>query len=57
VAAPIERGARLADLRIEAPNMEPIVRDLVAGASVDRLGFVGRLGAAVSHIVWGTQSP
>lgn len=57
VAAPIERGARLAELRIEAPNMEPIVRDLVAGASVDRLGFVGRLGAAVSHIVWGTQSP
>lgn len=57
VSAPIVRGARLAELRIEGPNMEPVVRDLVAGDAVDRLGFVGRLGAAISHIVWGTQSP
>ena len=57
VSAPISRGARLAELRIEGPNMEPVVRDLVAGVAVDRLGFVGRLGAAISHIVWGTQNP
>jgi len=57
ISAPIARGARLAELRIEGPNMEPVVRDLVAGVAVDRLGFVGRLGAAISHIVWGTQSP
>jgi len=57
VSAPIARGARLAELRLEGPNMEPVVRDLVAGVAVDRLGFVGRLGAAISHIVWGTQSP
>jgi D-alanyl-D-alanine carboxypeptidase (penicillin-binding protein 5/6) len=57
VPAPIARGTRLAELRIEGPNMEPVVRDLVAGISVDRLGFVGRLGAAISHIVWGAQSP
>lgn len=57
VSAPIAKGARLAELRIEGPNMEPVVRDLVAGVAVDRLGFVGRLGAAISHIVWGTQSP
>ena len=57
VAAPIAKGARIAELRIEGPNMAPILRDLVAGEAVDRLGFVGRLGAAISHIVWGTQSP
>ena len=57
VSAPIARGAKLAELRIDGPNMEPVVRDLVAGVAVDRLGFVGRLGAAISHIVWGTQSP
>ena len=57
ISAPIVRGARLAELRIEGPNMEPVVRDLVAGVAVDRLGFVGRLGTAISHIVWGTQSP
>ena len=55
--APIAKGARLAELRIDGPNMEPIVRDLVAAVDVDRLGFVGRLGAAVNHIVWGTQAP
>ncbi len=57
ISAPITQGARLAELRIEAPNMDPVIRDLVAGEAVDRLGFVGRLGAAISHIVWGTQSP
>ena len=57
VSAPIAKGAQLAELRIEGPNMEPVVRALVAGVAVDRLGFVGRLGAAISHIVWGTQSP
>ena len=56
ISAPIVRGARLAELRIEGPNMEPVVRDLVAGVAVDRLGFIGRLGAAISPIVWGTQS-
>ncbi|NQV78962.1 MAG: D-alanyl-D-alanine carboxypeptidase [Alphaproteobacteria bacterium] len=57
IAAPIEKGAHLAQLRIEGPNMEPVVRDLVAAVAVDRLGFVGRLGAAISHIVWGSQAP
>lgn len=55
--APIAKGARLAQLRIDGPNMEPVVRDLVAAVDVDLLGFVGRLGAAVNHIVWGTQAP
>jgi len=53
--APIEQGTPLAQLRIEAPGMQPIVRNLVAAESVGRLGFVGRLGAAISHIVWGAQ--
>ncbi len=57
IAAPIEKGARLAQLRVEGPNMEPVIRDLVAAVEVDRLGFVGRLGAAISHIVWGSQAP
>ncbi len=55
VAAPIEKGQRVAQLRIEAPEMEPVVRDLVAAETVGRLGFVGRMGAAVNHIIWGAQ--
>lgn len=53
--APIEAGVPVAQLRIEAPDMEPIVRNLVAAESVGRLGFFGRMGAAVSHIIWGAQ--
>lgn len=55
VAAPIEKGQRVAQLRIEAPEMAPVVRDLVAAETVGRLGFVGRMGAAVNHIIWGAQ--
>lgn len=53
IPAGIKKGQQIATLRIEAPDMEPIVRPLVAGADVGRLGFAGRLGAAVSHLVWG----
>ena len=54
VSAAVKPGGKL----VLRPLMGlPVVRDLVAGVAVDRLGFVGRLGAAISHIVWGTQSP
>lgn len=53
IPAGIKKGQHVATLRIEAPDMEPIVRPLVAGEDVGRLGFAGRLSAAVSHLVWG----
>jgi D-alanyl-D-alanine carboxypeptidase (penicillin-binding protein 5/6) len=53
IPAGIKQGQRLATLRIEAPDMQPIQLPLVAGATIERLGLFGRLGAAVNYLVWG----
>ena len=56
IPAGIRQGQRVATLRIEAPDMEPIQLPLVASANVDRLGLFGRLGAAVNYLVWGAPA-
>ena len=56
IPAGIRQGEQIGTLRIEAPEMEPIQLPLVAGASVDRLGLFGRLGAAVNYLVWGAPA-
>lgn len=53
VPAPIAKGTRLATLTITAPDFETIEIPLVAGTDVRKLGFIGRLGAAVRHVIWG----
>jgi len=54
--APIVNGQQIATLRIEAPNMVAIERPLIAGADVARKGFVGRLGAVLEHLLFGSNS-
>lgn len=53
IAAPITQGDKIAKLVIDGEGMEPLEYDLVAGASVDQLGFVGRIQAAASQILFG----
>ena len=53
IPAPIAIGARVATLVVSAPDFETLEIPLVAGAAVDRLGPVGRLGEAVRYLVWG----
>ena len=53
IPARIESGTELAKLVIEAPDTQSVELPLFAGADVDRLGVFGRLGAAVSFLVWG----
>ena len=53
IPARIETGTELAKLVIEAPDIPSVELPLVAGADVERLGVLGRLGAAVSFLVWG----
>lgn len=55
VAAPIQKGARLGTLVVTAPNLKPMEIPLIAGADVEQLGFVGRIGAAIRHVLWGTS--
>jgi len=56
VTAPVAKGARLGTLRLEGPEMEPLERPLVAADAVDRLGPVGRIGAAIKYLVLGAPS-
>jgi D-alanyl-D-alanine carboxypeptidase (penicillin-binding protein 5/6) len=51
--APIHKGDPLGMLRVTAPNMKTMELPLVAGAEVGQLGVVGRMGAAVSYLVFG----
>jgi serine-type D-Ala-D-Ala carboxypeptidase (penicillin-binding protein 5/6) len=53
IPAPITKGQKLANVVISAPEIEDIVIPLYAAEDAERLGFVGRLGAAVKSIIWG----
>jgi D-alanyl-D-alanine carboxypeptidase (penicillin-binding protein 5/6) len=51
IPAPITEGDRLAVLKVSAPGVETVEVPLVAGASVEKLGFLGRLVAALKHLI------
>ena len=55
VPAPIAKGTKIASLVVTAPDFETLEVPLVAGADVDRTGVFGRLGAAISYMVWGAE--
>ncbi len=53
IPAPIRRGQQVAKLVIEVPGFETQEMPLLAGVDVDKLGFIGKFGAAVKYIIWG----
>lgn len=53
--APIRKGQEVAKLRITVPDGPTQEVPLYAAADVAKLGFVGRIGAAVKHIVFGSN--
>ena len=53
IPAPLKAGTPVATLVITAPNTDPIEVPLLAGADVDQLGLIGRLGAALKAVLWG----
>jgi D-alanyl-D-alanine carboxypeptidase (penicillin-binding protein 5/6) len=55
VAAPVRKGQRLATLVITAPNFATREIPLIAAETVDQLGFTGRIGAAIKHVLWGAS--
>lgn len=55
VAAPVQKGQKLATLIISAPNLETREIPLLAAEAVGQLGFVGRIGAAIKHVLWGAS--
>ncbi|MDG2321749.1 MAG: D-alanyl-D-alanine carboxypeptidase [Rhodospirillaceae bacterium] len=56
IAAPIQQGAQVAKLVITGDEMEPLEYNLVAGASVAKLGFVGRIKAVAFQVLFGLTS-
>ena len=53
IAAPVEKGQRVATLVVSAPDVETRQWPLLAGASVDTLSGFGRIGAAIDALIWG----
>lgn len=54
VPAPVQKGAQIATLRVNGPDMDaPIDVPLYAATDVERLGFMGRIAAALRHMVVG----
>ena len=53
IAAPVEKGTRVATLVVSAPDVETHEWPLLAGASVDSLSGFGRIGAAIDALIWG----
>ena len=53
IAAPVEKGTRVATLVVSAPDVETREWPLLAGASVDSLSGFGRIGAAIDALIWG----
>ncbi len=53
IPAPVAMGTEIARLIVTVPGEETMQVSLVAGAEVERLGLLGRLGAALKYILWG----
>ncbi len=55
VAAPVAPGQVLGRVTLAAPGLTPIEVPLVAQENIDRLGYSGRLNAAVNHLIFGAK--
>ncbi len=55
IPAPVTKGTPVATLKITAPDAETMEIPLLASEDVERLGLIGRLGAALKHILWGNS--
>ena len=55
VKAPIEQGQKLGIVKIEIPGEETQEVDLVAGTSVNKLNFFGKIMANLKYLLLGEQ--
>jgi serine-type D-Ala-D-Ala carboxypeptidase (penicillin-binding protein 5/6) len=53
VPAPIAKDSQMATLEVSAGELDPIKFPLYATEAADRLGFIGRLRAAASYLIFG----
>lgn len=55
IPAPIVKGTPVATLTVANKEGALAELPLVAGADVQQLGFTGRIGAAISYLLWGAK--
>ena len=55
IPAPIQKGQTVGKLTIAAPGVQTRELPLIAGEAVGQLGPAGRIGAAVSYLIFGQQ--
>jgi serine-type D-Ala-D-Ala carboxypeptidase (penicillin-binding protein 5/6) len=53
IPAPITNGAKVAELEITAPGIEPRRLPLIAGAEVREANLFGRVTSALGYLIWG----
>jgi D-alanyl-D-alanine carboxypeptidase (penicillin-binding protein 5/6) len=53
VPAPVAKGAPIGKVVVEAPDVPNMELPLKAADAVQRLGFMGRIGAAFRYLLWG----
>lgn len=53
IPAPLKAGTKVGELVVQAPGIEEMRLPLVAAADVQKLGFFGRIGAALHHLLLG----
>ncbi len=56
ISAPVAKGAQVASLVITGPELTPITLPLYAETDVAGLNFFGRIGGALSYLVFGGAS-
>jgi serine-type D-Ala-D-Ala carboxypeptidase (penicillin-binding protein 5/6) len=55
IAAPIERGDQIGKVLVTAPEMAAVEAPLLAAASVERMGALGRMAMVAAHLIWGNR--
>jgi D-alanyl-D-alanine carboxypeptidase (penicillin-binding protein 5/6) len=55
IPAPIQKGQTVGKLVVAAPGVQTRELPLIAGDAVGQLGPAGRIGAAVSYLLFGQQ--
>lgn len=56
LAAPVTEGAEVGTVTFTADGMQPITVPVMAGGSVPKLGFFGKIPAAFNYLLWGASS-
>lgn len=55
IPAPITEGQEVGKVTITAPNMATVAAPLYAGASVARIGTIGRMATVAAYLIWGNR--